>query len=151
VRDIADPFFTVMLKVIAAEARRRGYNLVLGDACSSAEEAQALTQVLEVRHCEAILLVGDVFDEPRLLADLSGSNLTVVALCQGARAPGLSTVNAVGEAGARLAVEISSHLVTAALHCSTRDGSATSRRGARPIVRSCASTGLRAAADFSRL
>jgi DNA-binding LacI/PurR family transcriptional regulator len=105
VRDIADPFFTAMLKVIAIEARRRGYNLVLGDACSSAEEAQALTQVLEVRHCEAILLVGDVVDEPRLLADLSGSDLTVVALCQGARAPGLSTVNADGEAGARLALE----------------------------------------------
>jgi DNA-binding LacI/PurR family transcriptional regulator len=105
VRDIADPFFTAMLRVIAAEARRRGYNLVLGDACSSAEEAQALTQVLEVRHCEAILLVGDVVDEPRLLADLSGTDLTVVAICQGARAPGLSTVNADGEVGARLALE----------------------------------------------
>src|SRR5207244_13215660 len=53
VREITDPFFTAMLNVIALEARRRGYNLVLGDARSSAEEAQALTQVLEVRHCEA--------------------------------------------------------------------------------------------------
>src|SRR5439155_437206 len=55
VREITDPFFTAMLNVIALEARRRGYNLVLGDARSSAQEVEALTQVLEVRHCEAIL------------------------------------------------------------------------------------------------
>jgi DNA-binding LacI/PurR family transcriptional regulator len=105
VRDIADPFFTAILKVIALEARRRGYNLVLGDARSSAQEAQALTQVLEVRHCEAILLVGDLVDEPRLLADLTRTNMALVALCQGARAPGLSTVNADSDHGARLALE----------------------------------------------
>jgi DNA-binding LacI/PurR family transcriptional regulator len=105
VRDIADPFFTAMLKVIALEARRRGYNLVLGDARGSAQEAQALAQVLEVRHCEAILLVGDVVDEPRLLADLSGTDVAIVAVCQGTRAPGLSTVNADSDRGARLALE----------------------------------------------
>ncbi|MBV9170289.1 MAG: LacI family DNA-binding transcriptional regulator [Chloroflexi bacterium] len=105
VRDIADPFFTAMLKVIAQEARRRGYNVVLGDARSSAEEAQALTQILEVRHCEAILLVGDVADEPRLLADLTGTHMTLVGLCQGTRAPGLLTVNADGARGARLALD----------------------------------------------
>jgi DNA-binding LacI/PurR family transcriptional regulator len=105
VRDIADPFFAAMLKVIAREARRRGYNLVLGNARGSAEQAQALTQILEVRHCEAILLVGDVADEPRLLADLTGTQLTLVALCQGTRAPGLLTVNADGVRGARLALQ----------------------------------------------
>src|SRR5216683_4728471 len=105
VRDIADPFFTAMLKVFALEARRRGYNLVLGDARSSAQEVQALTQVLEVRHCEAILLVGDVVDEPRLLADLQGTAMAMVAVCQGTRAPGLSTVNADSDRGARLALE----------------------------------------------
>ena len=105
VREITDPFFTAMLNVIALEARRRGYNLVLGDARSSAQEAQALTQVLEVRHCEAILLVGDLLDEPRLLADLTGTDLPMVALCQGTRAPGLSTINADSERGAWLALE----------------------------------------------
>jgi DNA-binding LacI/PurR family transcriptional regulator len=105
VREIADPFFTSMLKVIALEARRRGYNLVLGDARSSAQEALALTQVLEIRHCEAILLVGDLVDEPRLLAELTGTDRAMVAVCQGARAPGLSTVNTNGERGARLALE----------------------------------------------
>jgi DNA-binding LacI/PurR family transcriptional regulator len=105
VREITDPFFTAMLNVIALEARRRGYNLVLGDARSSAQEAQALTQVLEVRHCEAILLVGDLMDEPRLLAELTGTDLPMVALCQGTRAPGLSTINADSEGGAWLALE----------------------------------------------
>jgi DNA-binding LacI/PurR family transcriptional regulator len=105
VREIADPFFTAMLGVIAQEARRRGYNLVLGHAHSSAQEAQALTQVLEVRHCEAILLVGDLLDEPRLLAELAGTPRAVVAMCQGARAHGLSTINTDNDRGARLALE----------------------------------------------
>jgi DNA-binding LacI/PurR family transcriptional regulator len=105
VRDIADPFFTAMLKVIALEARARGYNLVLGDARSSAQEAQALRQVLEVRHCEAILLVGDVVDEPRLLEELTGTDVALVALCHGSRTPGLATVNTNGERGAWLALE----------------------------------------------
>jgi DNA-binding LacI/PurR family transcriptional regulator len=105
VREIADPFFTDMLSVIALESRRRGYNLVLGHARSSAREAQALTQVLEVRHCEAILLVGDVLDETRLLTELMDTPCAVVAMCQGSRAQGLSTINTDNERGARLALD----------------------------------------------
>jgi DNA-binding LacI/PurR family transcriptional regulator len=105
VREIADPFFTAMLDAIAQEAQRCGYNLVLGHARSSANAAMALTQVLEVRHCEAILLVGDLLDESRLVAELQGTELAIVALCQGRRSPGLCTVNTDNERGARLALE----------------------------------------------
>jgi DNA-binding LacI/PurR family transcriptional regulator len=105
VREIADPFFTALLDAVTLEAQRRGYNLVLGHAHSSAKEALALTQVLEVRHCEAILLVGDLLDESRLVEELQGTQLAVVALCQGRRSPGLSTVNTDNERGARLALD----------------------------------------------
>jgi len=105
VREIADPFFTALLAAIASEAQRRGYNLVLGHAGSSARQALALTQVLEVRHCEAILLVGDLLDESRLVEELQGTELAMVGLCQGRRSPGLSTVNTDNERGARLALE----------------------------------------------
>ena len=105
VREIADPFFTDMLSAIALESRRRGYNLVLGHAHSSAREAQALTEVLEVRHCEAILLVGDLLDETRLLDELVGTPRAVVAICQGTRAQGLSTINTDNDRGAWLALE----------------------------------------------
>jgi DNA-binding LacI/PurR family transcriptional regulator len=110
VREIADPFFTAMLDAIAQEAQRRGYNLVLGHARSSAQEALALTQVLEVRHCEAILMVGDLLDESRLVEELRGTELAIVALCQGRRSPGLPTVNTDNERGACLALEHLHHL-----------------------------------------
>jgi DNA-binding LacI/PurR family transcriptional regulator len=105
VREIADPFFTALLNAIALEAQHRGYNLVLGHAGSSATRALALTQVLEVRHCEAILLVGDLVDESRLVEELRGTELAMVGLCQGRRSPGLSTVNTDNERGARLALD----------------------------------------------
>ena len=43
----------------------------------------ALTAVLETRHTDAIVLLGDMQDQPRLLDDLRGSAVPVVALWQG--------------------------------------------------------------------
>ena len=72
VRDITDPFFAGAIEALSVEARARGYNVVLGHAHSRADEALALTAVLETRHCDAIVLLGDMQDQPRLLADLQG-------------------------------------------------------------------------------
>jgi len=105
VREIVDPFFAYMMEAIATEARRNGYSLMLGHAGSSVDEALALAGILETRHCDGILLLGDVQDEPRLWAELTGSNLAMVALCQGTRAPRIPTVNSDNPQGVRLAFE----------------------------------------------
>jgi DNA-binding LacI/PurR family transcriptional regulator len=83
VREITDPFFPGAIDAISTEATRRGYNVVLGHAHSRADEAIALRAVLETRHCDAILLVGDTSDQPRLMEDLRDTNSPVVGLWQG--------------------------------------------------------------------
>ena len=83
VREITDPFFAGAVDAISTEANRRGYNVVLGHAHSRTDEAIALRAALETRHCDAILLLGDTSDQPRLMDDLRDTNVPVVALWQG--------------------------------------------------------------------
>jgi DNA-binding LacI/PurR family transcriptional regulator len=85
VRDITDPFFAGAIEAVSAEARRLGYNIVLGHAHAEATEAYALATMLEARQCDAILLLGDMGDQPRLLDDLRDTHVPVVALWQGSR------------------------------------------------------------------
>jgi len=100
VREITDPFFAGAIDAISTEANRRGYNVVLGHAHGRTEEAIALRTVLETRHCDAILLVGDTRDQPRLMEDLRRTNFPVVGLWQGTAAmPGISVVGVDNRAG----------------------------------------------------
>ena len=108
VRDIADPFFATAIEAVSKAAMKLGYNVVLGHAHGRAEEAMALRAVLESRHCDAILLLGDMRDQPRLLDDLAGSRVPVVALWQGTELAGTPTVNVDNAAGIKAALD---HLV----------------------------------------
>jgi DNA-binding LacI/PurR family transcriptional regulator len=105
VREVADPFFAWAIEAIAAESRRHGYSLVLGHARSSAREALVLAEVLETRHCDGVILLGDLRDEPRLWSELEGGGLALVAMCQGGRAPGIPTVDCDNRAGAVMALQ----------------------------------------------
>lgn len=93
VRQITDPFFAGAIEAVTTAAAVRGYNVVLGHAHGRADEAIALRSVLETRHVDAILLLGDMRDHPRLLEDLRGSSVPVVALWQGNAPHGLPTVS----------------------------------------------------------
>ena len=73
VREIADPFFAPVVEAVSTRARERNYNVVLGSAHGAADEAIELHAVLETRHCDAIILLGDMRDQPRLLDDLAAS------------------------------------------------------------------------------
>jgi DNA-binding LacI/PurR family transcriptional regulator len=99
VRDVTDPFFAVAIDALSRHARRRDYSVVLGHAREQAEEAVALAAVLEARQCDAIVLLGDVREEPGLLADLTAVVGPVVELWRGAgdgRFPAISVDNAGG-------------------------------------------------------
>ncbi|HXG39319.1 MAG TPA: LacI family DNA-binding transcriptional regulator [Candidatus Limnocylindrales bacterium] len=108
VRDITDPFFAGAIEALSVEAMGRGYNVVLGQCHGRADEALALTAVLETRHCDAIVLLGDVQDQPRLLADLKDARVPVVGLWQGSSPLEVPTIDVDNRAGIVAALE---HLV----------------------------------------
>jgi DNA-binding LacI/PurR family transcriptional regulator len=99
VREITDPFFAVAVEAITAEAKKHGYNVVLGIAHSQADEAIELRAVLETRHCDALLMIGDMRDQPKMLEDLSHAHVPVVAMWQGSDLPGVPIVNVDNRSG----------------------------------------------------
>jgi DNA-binding LacI/PurR family transcriptional regulator len=105
VRDITDPFFAGAIEAVSVEASRRGYNVVLGHAHARADEAIALWGVLEARHCDAIVLLGDMRDQPRLIEDLAGALDPVVALWQGSRPSDIASVSVDNRAGIRAVLD----------------------------------------------
>lgn len=105
VRDITDVFFAGAIEAATVAASRRGYNLVLGHAHARADEAIALWGVLEARHCDAILLLGDMRDQPRLIEDLAGDPLPVVALWQGSTPMDIPSVTVDNRAGIRAVLD----------------------------------------------
>ena len=109
VREITDPFFAGAIDAISGEASKQGYNVVLGHAHGNTTEAIALRSVLETRHCDAILLVGDTSDQPLLLNDLRETNIPVVGIWQGSAAlAGITTVNVDNRSGMNALID---HLV----------------------------------------
>jgi DNA-binding LacI/PurR family transcriptional regulator len=105
VRDITDPFFAGAVEAVSIAAGRRGYNVVLGHAHARADEAIALWGVLEARHCDAIVLLGDMRDQPRLIEDLAGARVPVVALWQGSRPSEIASVSVDNGAGIRTVLD----------------------------------------------
>jgi len=105
VREVGDPFFACAIDVIAREARLHDYSLVLGHAHGSADEALALTEVLETRHCDGIILLGDIQDARDVWGDLIRASIPLIGLCQGNRAPGIPTINADNKLGVTLALD----------------------------------------------
>jgi DNA-binding LacI/PurR family transcriptional regulator len=83
VRDFSDPFYAGAVEALVVESMAHGYNVVLGHVHGRLEESIPLTSVLETRHTDAIVLLGDMQDQPQLLADLRNSSVPVVALWQG--------------------------------------------------------------------
>jgi len=108
VRDITDPFFAGAIEAASMEANKRGYNVVLGHAHASADEAQALTGILEARHCDALLFLGDLRDRPTLIEELQDCHIPVVALWHGSRDSGIPTVSVDNRGGVAAVVD---HLV----------------------------------------
>jgi len=99
VRDFSDPFFAGAIEALVVESMAHGYNVVLGHAPGRANEALLLTTVLETRHTDAIILLGDMQDHPQLLADLRNSFVPVVALWQGTSPLEFPTADADDRAG----------------------------------------------------
>jgi DNA-binding LacI/PurR family transcriptional regulator len=101
VRDFSDPFFAGAIEALVIESMAHGYNVVLGHSPGHGEKAVALTTVLETRHTDAVILLGDMQDHPQLLADLRSSLVPVVALWPGTSPLEFPTADADDRAGIR--------------------------------------------------
>lgn len=110
VRDITDWFFAPAVEALSSQARGYGYSVVLAHARATADEALKLTAILEARHCDAIVLLGDFRGERRLVEDLRGVQAHVVGLWQGSeeRSRPFPTAGVDNRSGIRAALE---HLV----------------------------------------
>ncbi len=105
VREVTDPFFSTAIEAVSSEAAERGYNVVLGHAYGPKEEANPLRPVLETRHCDGLLLLGDMRDLPLFVADLRATSVPVVAMWQGTPLPDIPTVNVDNKAGVVAALD----------------------------------------------
>jgi DNA-binding LacI/PurR family transcriptional regulator len=83
VRDFSDPFYAGAIESLVVESMAHGYNVVLGHVHGKLDESIPLTSVLETRHTDAIILLGDMRVQPQLLEDLRLSPVPVVALWPG--------------------------------------------------------------------
>jgi len=108
VRDFSDPFFAGAIEALAVEAMSHGYNIVLGHAQGRLDEGIALSTVLETRHTDSVVLLGDMQDQPRLLDDLRRSTVPVVAMWQGSSPLEFPTAEPDDRAGIRAGL---SHVV----------------------------------------
>jgi DNA-binding LacI/PurR family transcriptional regulator len=106
VRDVSDPFFALAIEAITGAAHQRAYGLVLGNARYRASEAVALQEALATWHCQALILLGDMRDQPMLMNQLLRTELPVVGLCMGSRAPRMPVINVDNAAGTRAALEL---------------------------------------------
>ena len=108
VRDFSDPFFAGALEALAVEAMARGYNIILGHVQGREQEGLALPAVLEPRRCDAVIMLGEMEDQPQLLADLLDAKAPVVALWQGRSPIRFPTVDVDDRKGIAIGLE---HLV----------------------------------------
>jgi DNA-binding LacI/PurR family transcriptional regulator len=105
VRDLGNPFFASALNVLAAEAMTNDYNLILGHAHGRSPRVTALTDILETRQTDAIILLGDLHGQPALVNDLKTSSIPVVATWQGISAVDFPTMDVDDRVGVRIALE----------------------------------------------
>ncbi len=83
VRDFSDPFFAGAIEALAVEAHARGYGIVLGHVQGGDDDDEAARAVLAPRHCDAIIVLGEIGDRPRLREALTTAEVPVVAAWQG--------------------------------------------------------------------
>ncbi len=85
IREIDDPFFAQLIEVIGNEAKEKGYDLMLGYAKSDPAEALALSEILDLRHSDGLLLLGDLKESPQDQTFLNkiAQHTQIVSVCRG--------------------------------------------------------------------
>ena len=101
VREIADPFFAELISEISTQAREKGYNIVLGHVRSDPLLALEINDMLDIRHTDGVLFLGDLKDDDTALESILQGKHEVIALCRTPSAVPLHIVNVDNVAGVR--------------------------------------------------
>lgn len=108
VRDISDPFFANFISVISAKAGAEGYRIILGNAQNDPANAMEMDKVLDTRHCDGVILLGDLQNDEEYLKQLLLGNRPTVAACRGQSPEWIPIVNSDNTTGIHSLVD---HLV----------------------------------------
>lgn len=107
-RDLNQPSIATMISAFIAEARTKGYEVLVADTSESAPAALNLAALMKDQLCDGVVLVGDVHAEEVLWSRYSEVGLPAVGLLQGSRNLPIANVTVDNVAGAGLALD---HLV----------------------------------------
>ena len=104
VTDMANPLLAGYVDALVAEARARGYNVVLGQGETQAGDSQLLAPPLDASRVDAIFMLGDPRHGGRVRGWLPDKEVPVVSLWPRPDHPGLSSASADQQAGIEDAV-----------------------------------------------
>jgi len=104
ITDMANPLLAGYVEAIVAEARARGYNVVLGHGETQAGDSQLLPPPLDASRVDAVFMLGDPRHGGRVRGWLPHKEVPVVSLWARPDHPGVSSVSADQPAGIEDAV-----------------------------------------------
>lgn len=99
VRGISDPFLAALVSELSVQAGAQGYQVVLGHAESDPNEVLKISKVLDTRHIDGVILLGDFRDDQTAIQEILEGRRAVVAMCRGQMGAGTITINADNRAG----------------------------------------------------
>ncbi len=102
VHEIADPFFASLIQELSNNARSRGYQIVLGYAHGDPDQALTVSSVLDTRHVDGMIVLGDLTHDELILGAILENVTAAVGLCRGRSSQTLFTINTDNAAGVRI-------------------------------------------------
>jgi DNA-binding LacI/PurR family transcriptional regulator len=105
VRDIIDLLDAAAIQAASIEAGQHGYNVVLGHVYERSDEGVELSRIIEARHCDAIIFLGDLLERPDFAAELRDTSIPVVAVWHWTRSKTIPTVNVDNRVGITMALD----------------------------------------------
>lgn len=105
----AGPFFAGAMQAILAEATGWGCDIAFGHLQGQASDLVVLRTILDTRHSDAVIVFGDISDQPLWLQYLYETNLNVVCVWMGT--PARTDVATVSVDNRRGVYEVVDHLL----------------------------------------
>src|SRR5512139_1999713 len=80
VRGISDPFLASLVSEISMQAHSLGYQVVLGHAQSDPDEVLQISNVLDTRHTDGVIILGDFKEDRSAIREILEGRRAVVAI-----------------------------------------------------------------------